>query len=152
MRRLGGGWHQVTLILGARAKAADEGPKRDIYFNFNVAQVHSRLAWPRYSQLQVHFMLPPVIAVRFGCTPAWRGLTTLMRLQFTSGQPAWRGLTLLCDLPCCRLQVTLPPAIAVRFGCTPVWRGLTTLMQLQSSSGTPQLSATSRHTWDTTRC
>src|SRR5271156_5980645 len=67
-------------------------------------------------RLQVHFMLPPAIAARFG------------------GTPAWRGLTLLCDLPSCRLGVTLPPVIAVCLGCTPAWRGLTPLMRLQFAS------------------
>jgi hypothetical protein len=31
--------------------------------------------------------------VGFGCTAAWRGPATLMRLQFASGKPTWRGFT-----------------------------------------------------------
>ena len=73
-------------------------------------RVDSSLAGPHSSPLigfgsPLHRTHHTAIAVRFGCTPAWRGLTTLMRLEFVSGEPAWRRLTLLRDLPSCRLRV-----------------------------------------------
>src|SRR5271170_7851512 len=69
------GWRVSTQSskLGAPA-AGGEGPKRDIYFNFNVARVHSRLARPRSSPLSS--------ASAFGSTLCCR-----LRLRPASGAP-----------------------------------------------------------------
>src|SRR5271154_3312385 len=61
---------------------------------------HHTAAASHCSPLRVHpslgaasLVISPLVG--FGCTPAWRGFTTLMRLQFASGKSTWPGFTTL---------------------------------------------------------
>src|SRR5271170_6226104 len=115
------GWRVSTQSskLGAPA-AGGEGPKRDIYFNFNVARVHSRLARPRSSPLSS--ASGPLYAAACHCGPL-RVHPSLARPHSTLRSPllsAW-GHPAACDCTLLWMHPSLARAysthaIAVCFG------------------------------------
>src|SRR5271154_2537969 len=80
-------WRSLTLLPSHRLR---------VHFTCT----HHTAAASHWSPLRVHpslgaasLVISPLVG--FGCTPAWRGFTTLMRLQFASGKSTWPGFTTL---------------------------------------------------------